>query len=166
MKIDDDHQYFGAALMQIAEDPHFTAINAVKLNGSTAHNAFRINDNIGVYLKYASRPVSAYSEYRFTFSTEHLALLEALDAATGRAFVALVCIKGREICCLPYESVQELVARRKSAKGAPEDQYVIPVTLGEGKSFRAYINVPGEKGRVLGKQLVIARNDFPRALFA
>src|SRR5262245_34382012 len=115
MRIDDDHQFHGAALMQIAEHPHFTAINAVSLNGSVAHNAFRINDNIGVYLKYSSVPVSKYREYRFTFSSEHLNLLQVLASATGRVFVALVCIKGREICALSYQSLLELIGRRQKA---------------------------------------------------
>jgi hypothetical protein len=165
MKIDDDHQFHGAALMQIAEDPHFTAINAVTLNGHPVHNAFRVNDNIGVYLKYSSAPVSKYKEYRFTFTTEHLELLKALATVTGRVFVALVCIRGRELCSLPYERLLELIERRRQAKGANEDQYVVPVVLPVGKSFRVYINAPGEKGTVLGKQLVVARSDFPKTLF-
>lgn len=135
------------------------------LNGQPAHNAFRVNDNIGVYLKYSSVPVSKYREYRFTFTSGHLDLLQKLATVTGRVFVAMVCIKGREICSLPYDSLLELVERRRKAKGATEGQYVIPVVLPDGKSFRVYINTPGEKGTILGKQLVVARRDFPSALF-
>lgn len=166
MKIDDDHQFHGAALMQIAEDPHFTAINAVTIDGETARSAFRVNADIGVYLKYATKPVSRYREYRFTFTAEQLEFLRKLEAVTGRVFLALVCIKGREICCLPYETFLDFVSRRRREKDADEDQYVIPVTLPSGKGFRAYINSPGSKGKILGKAVVISRSDFPRRLFA
>ena len=33
MKIDDDHMYHGAVLLQIAEHPRFTAINTIELSG-------------------------------------------------------------------------------------------------------------------------------------
>lgn len=165
MKIDKDHQYHGAALVQIAEDPHFTAINALKNNGTNVRNAFRINDNIDVYLKYATRPVSRYKEYRFTFGQEHLDQLKKIAGATGKLFLALVCIRGREICCLPYENFHELIERRRKAKGSDEDQYVILITLPLGKSFRAYVNIPEKKGKILGKSFVISRKDFPGRLF-
>ncbi len=164
MRIDDDHQFHGAALVQTAEDPHFTAINAIKIDGETPQNTFRINDDIGLHLKYATTPVTKYKEYHFTFTREHLTLLEKLRAATGRVFIGLVCIKGREICCLPYEKLLDLIERRRRAKGSDEEQYVIPVTLPGGKSFRAYINRPGTKGKTLGA-IVISRNDFPKKLF-
>ncbi len=165
MKIDEDHKFHGAALVQIAEDPHFTAINALKLNGETARNAYRINDNIGVYLKYATKPVTRYKEYRFTFSKEHLDLLVKLKSATGKVYLALVCVSGREICCLPYEKLLELIEARHAAKGSKEEQYVIPVVLPQRKSFRVYINSPGERGRILGEEHIVSRNDFPSKLF-
>lgn len=165
MKIDDDHQFHGAALMQIAEDPHFTAINAVTVSSQKVRNAFRVNDDIGVYLKYATSPVSTYKEYRFTFTIEHLNIIEKLAAITGNVFIALVCIKGREICALPYERLLDLIERRRKVKGGNEDQYIIPVTLPDRKGFRVYINSPGEKGKTLGKTIVVPRSDFPRCLF-
>ena len=36
MNIKDDHFYHGAALIQIAEDKRFTAINALKVKGHTS----------------------------------------------------------------------------------------------------------------------------------
>jgi hypothetical protein len=49
MKIDDDHMYHGAALIQIAEHPQFTAINSFE--GKLAHyeNTYRINGDVAVY---------------------------------------------------------------------------------------------------------------------
>ena len=56
MKIDDDHMYHGAVLLQIAEHPRFTAINTIELSGQKSRSAYRINDRIGIFLKYASKP--------------------------------------------------------------------------------------------------------------
>jgi hypothetical protein len=53
-EIEDQHVYHGAALTQIAEDDEFTAINPLDLLGKRLNSAFRINDNIGIYLKYNS----------------------------------------------------------------------------------------------------------------
>lgn len=165
MKIHDDHQFHGAALIQIAEDPHFTAINAIKFDGQISRTAFRINDDIGIYLKYATEPTGQLLEYKFTFTREQLEDLKKLKNITGRVFVALVCVKGREICCLSYGELFELIDRRVERNLVPEEQYVILVTLHKGKSFRIYISPPGTKGKTLGKSIVISRNDFPKELF-
>ena len=62
----DEHLYHGAALMLIAEDDEFTAINRLDLLGKRSSSAFRINDNIGVYLKYNSVERKPNWEYPFT----------------------------------------------------------------------------------------------------
>jgi hypothetical protein len=78
MKIHDDHMYHGASLIQIAENPQFTAINSLKINGVNYSNAYRINDDIAVYLKYGNTPNKSFREYQFTFSQAHLAELSAI----------------------------------------------------------------------------------------
>jgi hypothetical protein len=65
MKINDDHLFHGAALTQIAEHPQFTAINAVRFKGVLSRSAFRINDSLGVYLKYAQKPKQPAGDYIF-----------------------------------------------------------------------------------------------------
>jgi len=165
MKINYEHLYHGAALNQIAEDPHFTAINAFKPDGHVSRAAFRVNDDIGVYLKYCSEPSGPFDEYKFTFQAEHLQELEQLAKKCEKVLLALVCVKDGQICCLPYSSFTKLVKSRRVMKGADEDQYQVLVTLPEGKAFRVYINAPGVKKRMLG-EIKIARNAFPSALFA
>src|SRR6266446_1345266 len=73
MTIDDDHMYHGAGLIQIAEHPQFTAINSLKHDGAVVANAFKVNDEIAIYLKYATKPTKAFKEYQFTFTNNHLA---------------------------------------------------------------------------------------------
>ena len=120
MTIDDEHMFHGAALIQIAEDPQFTAINSFKLPSGVSRSAYRINDDIGVYLKYANKPTPAYQEYGFTFQQQHLDELAEIAKMTERVFAALVCVKARQICCLSYGQLTKLIDARKNAKGADE----------------------------------------------
>ena len=165
MKINDDHMYHGAALTQIAEHPQFTAINAFKTAGAISRSAFRINADIGVYLKYATKPKAPYGEYVFTFSADHLAELKSLRKNSNSAFLALVCVKAREICCLHYDQLMQLIDARTKAKGSPEDQYTILATIPEGKSFRVYVNAPGKRKTMLGKPIIVPRRSFPNIMF-
>ena len=80
-------------------------------------------------------------------------------------FIALVCVKDREIVCLKLEQLLDLVDRRKASKGTSEDQYVVLVTAPDGKQLRAYINAPARKNTILGKRIFIRRRAFPEALF-
>lgn len=165
MNIHDDHLYHGAALIQISEHEQFTAINSLKTGGEVVRVAYRINDDIAVYLKYATKPTKTFEEYPFTFTKKHLDELVAISSANPKTFVALVCVKNRAICCISYQQLQALIAQRQKAKGAPEDQYVVLVTMPEGKSFRVYVNAPGVRKTALGKMLKVPRNAFPTSIF-
>lgn len=165
MRIHDDHLYHGAALIQIAEHPQFTAINSLKHGGEVIPIAYKINDEISVYLKYASKPTPTYKEYQFTFHNDQLNELAVIAAANQKTFIALVCVKEREICCISYEELQGLIARRKKQKDDAEDQYVILVTAPKGKSLRVYVNAPGKRKTILGKELIVSRKAFPNVIF-
>lgn len=165
MKIDDDHMYHGAALIQIAEDPRFTAINSFKLATGVSRSAYRINDDIGVYLKYARRPTPAHREYGFNFLRQHLAELAEIAKATTNVFAALICVRARHICCLPYAELTALIDARRKAKGAAEGQHVVLVTVPPNQGFRVYVNKPRVKNTMLGRPLIISRNSFPSAIF-
>ncbi|HUX27663.1 MAG TPA: hypothetical protein VMV39_02700, partial [Terracidiphilus sp.] len=80
MHINDDHMYHGAALIQLAEHEQFTAINALKIKGKVVPVAYRINDDIAVYLKYATKPTAnKLKEYPFTFAQKQLEELEQIS---------------------------------------------------------------------------------------
>lgn len=166
MKIHDDHLYHGAALTQIAEHPQFTAINALKVDGKPIHVAYRINDDISVYFKYASKPTPRFQEYIFTFTTDHIKELSKIAKATPKTFIAMVCVKDREICCLPYSELLKLIAKREKELGDTEDTHTIVVTVPKGKSLRVYVNMPGKKKIILGKEIVVNRNAFPSGIFS
>lgn len=165
MKIMQEHMYHGAALNQIADHPEFTSINAFKYKGKFSRAAFRVNDDIGVYLKYCSQPNESFAEYLFTFTKEHLEGLKQLRRRCERVFLGLVCVQDREICCLRYGELTNMIRLRKQNVGRDEDQYQVLVTVPEGKKFRVYVNRFGARGNTLG-QILIARNAFPRQLFA
>lgn len=165
MKIDDDHLYHGAALIQIAEDTHFTAINSLKLSGHALRAGYKINNDIAVYFKYASKPAGKYKEYVFTFSNAHLAELSEISRGNPKTLITLVCVKDREICCLTYSELQSLRSSRKNASGKEESNLTVLVTIPKGKSMRVYVNTPGKRNSILGKPIVKSRNAFPSIIF-
>lgn len=165
MKINNDHLYHGAALTQIAEHEKFTTINAFIHKERKSRSSFKVNDKIGVYLKYATKPLGRFEEYKFTFRQENLLEFIELNKTCGKAFLALICEKDRQICCLSYEELFQLISLRKNRKKEWEDQYVILVILPKNKNFRVYINAPGVKKTLIGKELLIAQNSFPDILF-
>jgi len=164
MKINDDHLYHGAALTQVAEHPTFKAINAFSKNGTRSRSAFLVSTDIGLYLKYASKPKKPFHEFVFTFNRENIAELETLCEKTNKVFLALVCVDARQICCVPYHLFTELLDARKKSKGGDEDAYTVLVTCATGKRFRIYVNVPGRRKQMLGEK-VIPRDNFPETIF-
>jgi hypothetical protein len=165
MKIDDDHMYHGAALIQIAEHPQFTAINSFKGKLAAYENAYRINSDIAVYLKYAAKPNKSHQEYVFTFSMANLDELAALVKVNGKTYLALVCVQAREVCSLPYDRLQKLIVRRQKAVGKVEDQYTLLVTARKNEGLHVYVNAPNKKNTKLGNDIVVSRKAFPGDLF-
>lgn len=165
MKIRDGHLYHGAALAQIVEHQQFTAINALKIAGRNSRSAYRINDSIVVYLKYATKPSERFNEYIFNFNQNNLDELQEISKHHSSIFITLVCYKDRQICCLPYKSLLELVRLRKQAKGKVESQYSVICVLKPKSSFRVNMNQPNSKGTYLTDDFKIKRRDFPNNLF-
>ena len=165
MKIGNEHLYHGAVLNQIAEHPQFTAINALRVGGETSRSAFKINNDIAVYIKYATQPTAPYREYVFNFNADNLLELTNISDADNDLFLALVCVRAKEICCFSYGILVDLIAERRRQRGANEDQYTILVTLNRRESFRVWMNAPGERGAYLREPDVISRNACPTVLF-
>lgn len=165
MKINNDHLYHGAALTQIAEHPQFTAINAVRIEGGLSRSAFRVNDEIGVYIKYASEAKQPASDYVFTFTGANKEELAKIREQTEKLFIAFVCIDDRHICCLEYDEFQAWLSRRQIALGHAEDVSTILVRLPRRKSFRVNMNQPGRRKVYLGQPQLVPRNRFPQVLF-
>jgi hypothetical protein len=165
MKIRDDHMYHGAALIQIAEDQNFTAINSLRVKNKIVRSAYKVNDHIAVYFKHAVNTTPRFKEFVFTFTTEHIKAIQALATAHEKTFIALVCVKAREICAITADQLNTLIAARKKAKGGAEDQYTVLVTAPAGKSLRVYMNHPGVRKTILGDPVIVSRNAFPTDLF-
>ncbi|WP_242101572.1 hypothetical protein [Lysobacter sp. M2-1] len=165
MKIQDEHLYHGAALIQIAEDHRFTAINGLKVGAKVVNSAYKVNDSIAVYFKYAVNPHGKYKEYVFTFKSDQIQQIRKIATAHESTYIALVCVGAREVCTISADQLADLIAARQKANGGQEDQYTLLVTADPGKSLRAYVNQPGKKATILGKPLVVGRNAFPNSLF-
>lgn len=156
----------GGALIQIAEFPTFKAINSFEpTRGQKSNAAFIINTNTGVYFKYRTNPNKRWKEYSFVFNKANFVELDALKAKFGdRAFVALVCVKAKEVCVLTVNDLYTKRNEREAENGAPEDQYQLLVAVRPRQSFRVYMNAPGVKKTRLD-QTIVNRNDFPKNLF-
>ena len=165
MHINDEHLYHGAALTQIAEHHNFTAINAsINAAGVKSNSVFQVNHNIGIMLKYASKPNKSWSEYIFTFTGAHLREMEELAQRLPRVFAVLVCVKDRLVCALSFDELKTHIRRRENANGGPEPQYTLLVTAPANQQLRVYMNRPGRKKVALSHQLV-PRNAFPDLIF-
>jgi len=166
MYIHDDQRHYGSAIIQVAEDPHFTAINGCHLNGQASRCGFRVNKNIGLYVRYSSKPKGKSAPvYRFTFSQENLEELRQMRKRFPSLFLGLVCVRAQHICCLQYSDRLRLIQDRKEYKGEEEPQYVVEVMIRRRQQFRVGISSPNEKGKWFGPA-VIPRNDFPSRLFS
>lgn len=164
MKINDDHLYHGAALTQIAEHPQFTAINAFRNGKRNSRSSFLINQNIVVFLKYAKNRTPRFKEYVFTFNKQQLKEINEINNRSKNAFIALVCVKDREICVISRAELLELIEERGKEKGSPEDTYTVLVVVPSGKSLRIYMNAPGERKKKLTEK-IISRKSFPDRIF-
>jgi hypothetical protein len=91
--------------------------------------------------------------------------LEEIAAKSDNVFLALVCVEGKEICCLPYDQLLGLISLRQKETGEAEEQYTVIASLNKGKQFRVYVNAPNRRKTMLGKPLLISRSDFPDKLF-
>ena len=109
MQIREEHLYHGAALNQIADHEQFTAINTLKFKGDESRSAFRVNDDIAVYLKYCTKPSSSFGEYKFTFNSSHLQELRNIAKTENKLHVVFVCVDDRHICCIPYNLLLSMI---------------------------------------------------------
>ena len=97
MQIREEHLYHGAALNQIADHEQFTAIHTLKFKDDESRSAFRVNDDITVYLKYCTKPSSSFGEYKFTFNNSHLQELRNIAKTVHRAVGEVIRLIGRAL---------------------------------------------------------------------
>lgn len=172
MKIDKDHLYYGAAVIQIAEHPSFTAINDFQRNNATVRCGYWVNQDIGIYLKYrfeADRTANwggkDANEYLFVFNEENIDHIKNMKRRGSSTFLGLVCVQDKQICCLSVDEFLSLIERRRQANGNAEKQYTIVVALPSGSKFRVYVTPPRRRNLVLGDPVLVAQKDFPDRLF-
>ena len=168
MHINEDHMYHGAALTQIADRPEFKAINPFP--GLGARGAFRINNDIAVYIKHAAAPTkTVHGEYLFGFSDRNRAEIDKIKNLCKKVFIVLVCVKDKQICVLTQAQFDRHIKNRQrayhAAYGKDEKQPTILVTAKPGQKFRVYVNQAKKKGGLIG-EILVSRNAFPNILFS
>ncbi|KTB99747.1 MULTISPECIES: hypothetical protein [Pseudomonas syringae group] len=165
MKIRTEHQNLGAALMQIAEHDSFTAINPLRIGNAKINNAFLINTDTCLFLKYGQEPKRSTHEYQFTFRADHVTAIRSAGEVNPKVFIGMMCIEDQEICCIDLQQFNELIAARTQSHGSTEDSYQLLITMPEGRSLRVYTNASGRRGVVAGQEMIVSRSRFPVCLF-
>jgi len=175
MTIDDHDLYYGAALKQIADHKLFKSINAEWEADGKSRCAYRINTDIGVYIRAATKPVNG--EYVFNFKKSNLEELKKLEQVCKKLFVVLVCYNAkaigrgsrvaqyRQICVLRPTQIESLIQARGSDVAAL-NQLNILIRVPSSRSMRAAVTIPGKKGGRMELIRKIPRNAFPQAIFA
>jgi hypothetical protein len=165
MKIRTEHQNLGAALMQIAEHDSFTAINPLRIRASKINNAFLINSDTCLFLKYGQEPKSTTGEYQFTFTRDQIAPITEASGIYAKVFIGLVLVEDQEICGLTYDQLRQMIDARAETAGGEEDNYTILVTANADRRLRAYTGAANRRRVKALNPLVISRSRFPVFLF-
>ena len=82
--------------------------------------------SIGVYLKYASEPTQPYDDYIFTFGLDAKKELNTLNGASEKVFIALVCVKDRQICCISYKEFDNWIKKTSTETGKRRENFNNP----------------------------------------
>ena len=168
----DRQKYHGAALIQVAEHEEFTSINRIPLPGTRAHSAFSVNEEIGIFLKYATAPSNTErAEYKFGFTKENLDDIEVLEEDLGDAYAVLIICDdvrdNKEICCVPYSMLSRLKGyrdRRNENLGRSEEDGVdVYVQIRYAQPFEVNVKSPGRPGYAWREN--IPKGSFPDIIF-
>lgn len=127
--------YHGAALTQVAEHPQFTAINAFSYAGHSSRSGFLVNHDVGIYLKYATTKTRRFGEFKFNFTIDNMAEIDALAQKAEKVFLVFVCVPAKEICCIRRTELVSMIAQRELAKGTSEDTHTVLVTAEGGEKL-------------------------------
>lgn len=165
MKIDAIQKYHVQVLAQIVGHQKFDSIKVFKPFQGFLRRAYLVNQNTGLYIKYAKKPNNNLNqEYVFTFRRDNMRGLEEMTANAKCLYIALACVEDKDICGISYEQLLDLVERRKKIRKA-EVQHGLFVTVNKEGSFQVYVYTPGTYGKILGDPMIAYHEDFPKMLF-
>lgn len=167
MKINVEHMYLGAALMQIAESSSFTAINEFLFQGKRVDNVFLINNQVVLYLKYGTAP-TANGCYQFNFKSSQLDEVKKIKDIFPKTYMGLVCVEGAEICCIDANNIIDIsdqIFNLQNFNKSNDAQALIFVQVAAGSSLRVFANKPKSTKKIPNKPIIIKRKDFPSRLF-
>lgn len=140
-------RYHGVALTRLVQDAGET-VSLQSLSG-TSRCAYLVNDEVVVFLKYAT---SRLSPWRFGFSADQRRQLDILSVQFTATWIVLVC--GNEgVLTVPWAQVEaELTQSRES------NAFSLQASRRRGEKFR--LSGASEK------PFVISESDFPARLLA
>lgn len=174
MHIDKDHLYYGAAVLQVAEDDRYTSINQFRKAGKRVRNSYVVNNDIGLYLTYrntrsrtANWSGKKADEYLFQLDESELAKIKELNHRYPSTSLGLICVGNERICCISFDELQSLLDLRKQDAGEEEDSYVIVVAIfpKTRMSMKVFVTPKGTRNKYLGTPIIVAENAFPGKIF-
>lgn len=163
MKIRTYHQNLGAALIQIAENPNFTAINPLRLRNENIPYAYLINNDTCIFLKYGNEPKET-GEYQFTYTEEQILTIDEASEHYN-VYIGLICVEEQEICGITADQFWEMIQARRESAGRDEESYQVLVTATPRGQLRVYTNAAGRRGTTALRPIVVPRNKYPDFLF-
>jgi hypothetical protein len=111
--------------------------------------SYIINESAGIYIKYSKQRLT---EWRFTFSEDHVREITEMRERLGQVYITLVCNKDG-ICCLDWPEFTTVISTE--SESYPK---WIAVSRMRGEKY----SVRGSDGELKHK---IGNIDFPRKIF-
>jgi len=168
MRIQDQHYYHGAALLQVIEYKPGVSIDVLKLGDRIghprSHDTYRVDREIGLYVKYATTFFDTENRLcQFKFEDRNIDELGELQEVTPKTFLALVCEPASAICCLSFDEFARIYAER-SKQGASTKSFDVVVEAPDGERLRVFAREAAKRG---GRQaeIQVPRAAFPSKLF-
>lgn len=137
--------FHGAALIRILRDESFKTVKVYEENNCS----YLINETTGIYIKYSKHRLS---DWRFTFSEDHVCEITEMRERLGQVYITLICNEDG-ICCLDWNEFRTVISTESELY--PK---WIAVSRGKGEKYSVW----GSDGELKYK---IGNVDFPRKIF-
>jgi hypothetical protein len=137
--------FHGAAVIRIIRHESFRTVKLYEENSCS----YLINRNAGVYIKYSKH---GSTNWRFTFSEEHVREISEMRERLKHVYVSLICNENG-ICCLDWSEFTTVIST--------ENEFYpkwIAVSRMKGEKYSVW----GSDGELRHK---VGDIDFPRKIF-
>jgi len=137
--------FHGAAIIRIIRHESFKTVKVYEENNCS----YLINKTAGIYTKYSQK---GYTNWRFTFSEDHVREITEMREGIRQVYVTLICNEDG-ICCLDWSEFTTVISTESE---------LYPKWIGVSRMKGEKYSVWGSDGELRHK---IGNSDFPRKIF-